>query len=239
MSVNKLNKFLTKNPENPPEGIHKKRLIIVSDSKGCKLQNQSQSSLENEIIWYSKPGRNSSEAKYLIKRNINDWVSNHGKIVLCIWTGTCDLTVKRGKYIDIEDARSVEQVLTDYTDIIQSVRSHGINVKVIFLEIPQYSIINWNRSRGHPNPDSYKENSDILVDRINRINDKIRDLNLELNSQSPQIGSDLYATHKRNRTTRRVNYNYNLLTDGIHPGGTLIRYWLRNFVLKLLIRNCY
>ena len=68
-------------------------LIVVSDSKGNRLQNCVGNRYpENEIVWKAKGGRNSFQAANYVENNLRNFVHDYGPIVLVIWTGTCDLT---------------------------------------------------------------------------------------------------------------------------------------------------
>ncbi|MES9884548.1 MAG: hypothetical protein ABW185_27195 [Sedimenticola sp.] len=244
MSVGKLNKYLERNQEPVSIGGPTKTLIIVTDSKGNKLRNNVSSIFEREIIWQAKPGRTSKQATFHIKNNIERWVERYKNILVVLWTGTCDLTRKTGIFVDLNSSEedSVQSIIAEYENVSEFIANKfKDHAKLLILEVPQYSIEIWNSSKGHRNPTSYKENQEILINRITRLNDAIRKFNFELDptTASPLIGIDLKKPHKSNKNYKFIKYAYGLLTDGIHPGTTLSNYWLRQIVLKIMIKLCY
>lgn len=244
MSVAKLVKYLEKNSEVEPGAPPKKTLILVSDSKGCKLRNNVTTRLEQKIVFQCKPGRTTLQAKIHIQNNIQTWIGRYKKVLIVLWTGTCDLTSKTDKFIDLQEQNedSVLSIISEYENISSYINEkHKNNADIIILEVPQYSIEIWNSARGHEQPTQYKEHQEILIDRINRLNDGIRRINsrLTLSVALPRFGLDLQKTHKSNKKLKIIKYAYGLLTDGIHAGTTLSKYWLRQIIIKLMLKLCY
>ena len=52
--------------------------------------------------------------------------------------------------------------------------------KVTFLEIPVYSIKNWNESKGHKDPNVFVEQDENLSKQIYTLNGKVREINNSL-----------------------------------------------------------
>ncbi len=147
--------------------------------------------------WFVKPGCSTAKALSFINTRIQSWLDTYGQILLVVWTGTCDLTKKQRKFIDLSD-NSVESIEHEYEKIHNLTLRYGDKLKVTILEVPQYSITNMEQKQGDPNPHSTRENAEILIDRVNRLNDKIRKLNSQSVSQilSPKFGIDYSAAIK-------------------------------------------
>ena len=102
--------------------------------------------------------------------------------------------------------------MTDYTQ-----------VKLVFLEVPIYSLKNWNEHCKHKDPSTFKDQDQQLQAQIITIHvDKeIRKLNVDLSTKSPDFSVFLKASC-RHRTRSRHDtwyyYNFDLYIDGIHPG---------------------
>lgn len=234
MSLKYLENYLDKNPVVQPETHRKRTLIVVSDSKGSRLKNTVQQiQPEKSIVWLYKGGRSSFQAADFVTSNLKYFVEEYRELVIAIWVSTCDFTKftsQSRRYIDLSNV-SVEDILTQYQKILSASETYGSSVKIVFLECPQYSISIWNKNKGHPNPDSFNENTEILNSRIQELNQAIRNINSQNGVSAPKFGLDLLKSRKSNRSYTSIKVSYSLLnTDGIHPGWTLSRYWLRRIV---------
>ena len=99
------------------------------------------------------------------------------------------------------------------------------NVKIIFIAVPMYSIVEWNRNKGHPDPDTFTQNQYRLEKAITDLNMAIKEINAP--SLPPQLTQDMYFSIKRKASqaqTRKICYE--LLLDGIHPGKPISELWL-------------
>lgn len=99
-----------------------------------------------------------------------------GKNCTVLWTGTCDLTRKRGKYIELSD--TTPEDIADQFDRVSRLREkHNDNVRILILECPFNSIVRWNSPKGHHNPDFFKEGQTPLIQRIKELNNKLSAIN--------------------------------------------------------------
>ena len=161
MSLKLVENYLERNPVIQPQTQRNRTLIIVSNSKGSRLERCVQNiHPENSIVWECKGGRNCFQAAQFVKANLEYYVSKYGNILLVIWTGTCDLIqfIHRSKpkvnqpyrrckrYIDLSGI-NVCDILAQYQQIISAVKVFGSRVKVVFIECPQYSISIWNENQ--------------------------------------------------------------------------------------------
>lgn len=94
-----------------------------------------------------------------LKKNLSNLVQQHGWITLYIWLGTCDTTQKSGRYIDLRyvDSTLCVKNIVQYIDLFVLFIGQFKEVVPIFLEIPQYFIVEWNRIKGHSDPQHFKE----------------------------------------------------------------------------------
>ena len=252
MSLKDLDKYIKSNPVIRPLNQKNRTLIVVSDSKGSRLQNcVGASSPESEIVWKVKGGRNSYHAASFIEENLHSFVETYQYILLVVWTGTCDLTnfidqfhyyrpgYRRRRYIDLSNI-TVHDIIGQYHRILSVTSNYGQRVRVIFLECPQYSIQNWNENQGHPNPIAFAQNTDVLLGRIQQLNFQIQNLNHSVSGIiAPKFGLDLLKRRKSNKSYYSTKVSFSLLADGIHPGTLLSQYWLRRLVLTLLVPYCH
>lgn len=118
--------------------------------------------------------------------------------------------------------------------IIKLVQEHS-GCKITILEIPVYSIVNWNQSRRHKDPSTFSDQEQIY-----QLNGDIRRINKDLKVYSPQFSTDLQCHRKVKKEKHPENRNYysfSLYSDGIHPGYGLSKYWLRK-ISDQMRRDC-
>ena len=242
MSLKYLENYLEKNPVKSPLAQRTRTLILVSDSKGCRLRRiVERIEPENSIVWCCKGGRNSFQAAIYIIENLDYFVHKYGQILIAVWTGTCDLTqfsCRSKRYIDLNQI-TVEDIVSQYQKIITASVKYGSKIKLVFLECPQYSISIWNETKGHPNSENFKSSTNILLSRITELNTAIRRLNTVNGVSAPKFSLDLVKSRKSNKSYTTEKVTYSLLTDGIHPCLALCRYWLRRIVHSLMLVHCY
>ena len=99
------------------------------------------------------------------------------------FVGTCDLTRfiesnptekrKHQKFIELRHSSDFEAVQSLIYEINRYLKfiSKFPSVKIIFLEIPPYSIREWNKAKGHPDPDSFLSQDLALYERLSLVND--------------------------------------------------------------------
>lgn len=107
------------------------------------------------------------------------------------------------------------------------------STRIIFLDIPFYSIPIWKRKKGHPNPDLFNDNQIRLENAIMDLNKVLKEINDPI--LPPHITQDMYYAIKRKASqsqTRKISYA--LLLDGIHPGKPISHPWL----IRLKLFSC-
>ena len=155
---------------------------------------------------------------YWLQHNLSNKVAQYGKIVLYVWLGTCDFTVKsdlqdptvshrnfkKKIYIQLRHETVSEAVsyLKYQTARYLSIISNFPSVSVVFLEVPPYSIKQWNRNKGHR--DIFHSQDLILSERMSLVNEYIRFVNENNSVTSPRFKIDLLIFRKsKDKQTKR------------------------------------
>lgn len=240
MSENKLQKYLNQTDIHTHETTDQiYRPVIFSDSKGNYLRNFANSN-EN-IIWNCKGGRTTGESLKWLRSNLHDLVVQQGKIYLFVWTGTCDLTEKKGQFIYLKDNQTscIDSIKSSYNEIRRLVTSEGKEkVLLTLLNIPYYSTGEWNIHKGHAPSEIFAQQDIVLRDSIDAVNNYIDSVNRELGTQSPKFNADLVRSRKAKRGPIRYSVNHKLLKDGVHPDRLLAQVWMKN-IMKKIGSECY
>lgn len=236
MSLNRLDKFVN-TVDSDQEHTHLSwKPIIISDSKGRYLKPYDTPS--SQILWENQGGRSSEQAKHWLSRNIDQLVRQHNKIHLFIWVGTCDLTLKSGRYISLkEDQTNAVQKLKGNLTSIKTITDGKQNAKVTFLHIPYYSILHHNKLKGDNEADRLAEKDIILKSSIDKVNNTIDLLNSEVDARSPKFNEDLVKRRKSKKGKTRFSTNFTLFKDGLHPSEMLAKTWLKS-IQKIINKDC-
>lgn len=232
MSLSKLNKFLDK-PVIAPEVLNSTPILVTS-SKGFSLCRNldliTKFGFNIDVNCWA--GANFLQTWDWLNNNLANKVQQYGNITLYIWIGTCDLTTKRGKFIQLAQSTDIqcENYIHSQVDrIVTFVKSHP-SVRLIFLEIPPYSIKVWNSYKGHHSPESFEEQDKILEGRINLLNNYIKEVDAQSDVKSLNFKADLL---KYQRVGRKPVINFKLFKDGVHPDRVLARVWMKRLVTKV------
>lgn len=229
-----------------------KQPILIADSKGNYLKYHSDI-IENfgyTVDFECRKGARFVDYYYWLRDNLQRKVHQYGRIVLYIYLGTCDLTHfiqsdpltrrRRQNFIELrhnDDRIAVEYLRYQIDRYFHFVASFP-TVSIVFLEIPPYSIQEWNKSRGHPDPKSFLSQDLILYERISLVNDYIKSVNQLTGVRSPRFNLDLRRTRQsRGSNHRRVSISYAGYKDGIHPDSLLARCWFKRIVV-LIFTDC-
>lgn len=237
MSFSKLQKYLQK-PIVPPTGSKILTPFLISDSKGFDLERQIADTISTNIKWRSKSGRTASQSLDWIQQNLSYTLGRFDNISLYIWIGTCDLTSYDGRYISLrsETTSSVENITKNFEEIVQIFNQYP-GCKLTFLELPAYSIHEYNKKKGHTTPNIFIEQDESLLHQIHSVNTYIRQLNSRIGSKSPNFCQDI--SHNKEKTSKnkhirlRDRYNFTLYRDGEHPSSTLAKVWLKKICSKI------
>ena len=114
-----------------------------------------------------------------------------------IWLGTCDLTSKNKKYVALtaEDDQAVDIAYEYLLKTAELVNDYP-SCRITILEIPVYSIKDWNQRKGHKNLDELIEQDKKLETQVYNLNGKIRQINETNQTHSPNFSTDLVKNSK-------------------------------------------
>lgn len=214
-----------------------RKVFILSDSKGYSLERAHLENTSNlQIQFFSEAGAGIQTNKHCdtLLESIK-LLSPIEEPLILIWFGTCELTQKSRKYILLRHRNEDRiDILIDlyktYRDLIYSINSKAT---VIFLEVPHYSILVWNECKGHPDPISFLHDQSQLLGHIDRLNIKIKNLNVQTGILN--FRRDLIKPTKRKSSDTLYNLNFKLYRDGIHPSRLLAELWMKK--IHLLIQK--
>lgn len=222
--------------------------IILSDSKGRYLQQKVANGFDQNIVFWHKSGATCREQFNFLKNNIDEAVEQYTNIVLYVWLGNCDLTVKENCYIKLRshDTSAIKTITDCFKEIFHFISGYP-TVELVFLEIPPYSVHIYNVSQQEKKLLKPFSKTDLkrLVDsdyelygQIEQVNGFIRDTNRLTRKRSPRFGLDLENCRRGRYQGSRYTYRFDsFYTDGIHPCAVLSRYWLLN-LCKIMLDDC-
>ncbi len=153
--------------------------VLLSDSKGRYLRQLHQAR-NLDIDFLDFPGLTTVNALGVLQAHLPRILRRRGKpAVVYIWTGTCDLTQKQGRFLTLRDNRDscLQDILTGYRAIKHYASS--LNCTVKFITVPYYSVEIYNQYKGHPASTQFRSIDKEVKLRISRINSAILNLNRE------------------------------------------------------------
>ena len=242
MSLAKIEKFL-RDTTTVDQGLPNLRVtpIILTDSKGRYLKSQISSQIEGSVVWWYGGGWNSDKGLSFLTENIKDAQCRHVRVHVYVWLGTCDLTIRTGTkgHICLNPIHGGENLVQNLEKISDLGRSRKF--KVTFLELPVYSIREYNKYHKHSDPESFSEDDKELQLRIKAVNEhivRINESNQVISTKIPRFNNDLSNKRKNKGKRSRKYYTFGLLKDGLHPNDRLSKCWLRKICIKIRF-DCY
>lgn len=231
MSKSRLQSYLDRDVPRPAISLTHTP-ILVSDSKGFRLRQQD---TENKIVYWCESGASTRQLVSVLENRILDATYTYKKIVFYFWTGTCDLSRKKGKFVYLcaPDDSVVEHICSEYSQAAEIVHRHGHTIKLIGL--PNYSLQLYNKFKGHTDSLSFKVDDSLLDNQVVLLNTKIDELNRSFGQSSLKFQCDLIKRRKdTNRQTQvRHSYNFSNLYDGLHSNSLLSKVWVRKLYLDI------
>ena len=227
--------------------------ILLSDSKGNYLREFSDL-IENEgysIEFNCRGGLRFLDQYFWLRNNLRRKICKYGHITLYCFLGTCDLTLKKTKYITNSQGKNVRRNYIDlrhnsdaeaYSYIQTQIQrfidfvSQFPTVKIVFLKIPLYSIQKYNKYLGNEDYADYRENDFRLTDRIVLCNEYITEVNNSNGVKSPNFKKDIQNDRKaKGKIGSRSSYDFSLYKDGLHPNPDLAYCWMKKIVTQIFV----
>ncbi|CAC5356808.1 unnamed protein product [Mytilus coruscus] len=218
---NKLKKYIAEQPQIP-SGFRYKTPIIVFDSKGFTVRNACQDSefpLESWCISGAKTSKLVDSIEHIIPKAIK----RHYHIIIYLWPGTFDFTIKEGKFIRLrhQSSKTVNTILREYERAIHVVEQHP-GAEINFVDCPILSISKYNKFNGHKQPASFTVDDFQVTKQIQKLNSEIIDLNHKLNKNTIKVSKFFIRGRKIKRGGYRKSINISInKRDGLHPGNLL------------------
>ena len=213
------------------------QLIVLSDSKGRYVKDVQYTLPGFDIRFEGRSGFRLFQGLNWLKANLQSLVTLYSHITLNVWLGTCDLTVKKQNHQlalrFVDDDCCYRFVISQIEKYYQLIASYP-TVRLVFLQIPPYSIVRWHECKGLPVTKGTKEDDLILFRRINYINEFIDLVNDRHGVSSVRFRLDLYQEKKRPNHPARKSITYKQTLDGIHPNSLLSQVWLKRIVERAI-----
>lgn len=229
MSNSKLHNFLDKHALPTSFTGTSTHIILIGTSKGFLLKNID---TDNVIEYWCESGATTQRLVDILESRIQHTVSKHRHVAFYLWAGTCDLSVKRGKYIHLRssDNSSVNNICLQYNRAVEIVHDYNQTIKLI--DIPTFSLQLWNKVKCHPDPLSFKHDDLLLDHQVLSLNSHIVEINTKLGQNTLRFSFDLV---KRRKDVNHVRHSYyfNRLYDGVHACRLLNQVWLRKIKLDI------
>ena len=207
--------------------------VLIGDSKVRHLEELMTNKTHIVSFWRS----GATLDNVALRRHVDRHISRYNRPVVILFFNTCSLTGfsdETRTYIDLTEnsAEIVNVIIEQYKQFKQQRLYQKPSAKIIFIECPFYSIIEWNLKKEHPNPDSFKDSQHRLEGLITELNAKIKELNEPYNP--PQVSRDMIFKIKKKANHRPTQLiAYRALLDGIHPDEYISELWLiriNNFI---------
>jgi hypothetical protein len=114
--------------------------------------------------------------------------------------------------------------IAEYYQKIVNLVQHYENCKITILETPIYSIYNWNKHRRHKTPKEFKNQDSLLAEQVVKLNFKVKEINDNIDSDSPKFSNDLQIRtkyKKGNHRTGTVKIQYSFFRNACTKSGSL------------------
>lgn len=230
------------------EGLHQKVTpILLADSKGHYINNEIVDTSQLNIQFINHSSTRLRDSIDFVDKNLYKRTKRFKNTHVYVWIGNCDITRKDGRYLTLRfsNADTLAAYMKDKLEklvvAIQNTRKKH-KPAVTLLEIPNYSISEFNKSRGHPNPQIYYEEDLRLSKQIEKVNNTIRQINSGNLRHSPKFSLDLTRPTKGRKcqyAKARSHYNFkHVYIDGEHPNPLLAKLWYQR-IGRQIVNDCF
>ena len=137
-----------------------------------------------------------------------------------MWSGTCDLTIKKGKFIELRHSgkKTVDQIVEQFHRAINIVEKYP-TAEIKFIDCPILSIVKYNTYKRHNKPEIFKVDDFSVTRQVIQLNARITHLNNSLFKNTINISKYFFRGRKvkRGGTRKSVKISINK-KDGVHSG---------------------
>lgn len=229
-----LQRYLEKNEVEIPSSNSNHVAVLVSDSKASRLESVYQNKGLPLVFLYRR-GANTLDLFNLLKSELPKIKAKYQKpAFVYFWSGTCDITRKNGRYIDIraKGESTPTNVIAAYENVRDFTLSLGCKIK--FVGVPCYLVSLYNDIKGYRTPSDFLDSDAEVELQVDLLNEGIVTLNDQLGQFTLKFNCDLRNSRKK----KRKGYYFELLEDGLHPGVLLAKKWLRRLEIDI-VRECF
>ena len=163
MSFIQYKKYLEKAKDLDKDLPTRKRFpIVLSDSKGNYVKPYVKS-IGRDIRWWNVRGLTTEAAvDWVIGKN-DSKIRKHGPLCIYVWLGTCDLTTKSSRVVSLNRnfKKDCDETMARYERL--SAYCSSREADIVLLEVPYFSITEYNRYLGHKNPESFQDQDEDLI----------------------------------------------------------------------------
>lgn len=233
MTENRLRKFVSKGVDYKDcqfslPGYLSRQPIVVSDSKGFCL-NRANTLTVPKIEFVCKSGCTTKEGIDLLLSKLGRATNVFRKAIVYVWLGTCDLTVKEGKFIRVRQWGDdvVNDIVNQY-ERAKTFVSTLHDTQIVFVEIPPVCVSKWNGLKGHANADTFVSHDKEITRQVELLNEHIVNMNNVSGMFTVRFTKDIMQSRgsKSKNVKTRMSYKMSLLHDGVHPGNLLSEAWM-------------
>lgn len=213
--------------------------ILLSDSKGFAIKRRIGLDF---VDFLCEPGWRTAPAVDFLDNYLK--ANSNKKYLIHIWLGTCDISVKEGKFTRVRcwDTSVIDHILSQYHRVIGIVNQYP-NTKVKFIEVPCFSVFAYNKCKGHTDPDSFKDEDKEIYRQVEQLNSSVREINSSITEITLPFNCD--TKRRRKDTDRRkgglpsvhVSYKFAASYDGIHTDADLALIWTTHLTDYINLHN--
>ena len=202
----------------------KRKILIVSDSRGKLLKSYIAHQQHCQIEYETKNGATLNEAKNITWGKL----TNSKYVCVYLMVGICSITIKDSGliYLPFDTKDSIVEATTRQVWTTLKELDDCFTTPIVMCTFPGLNLIRANNK----NAKGHHPQQDILNEAIIEINEYIIDLNLSRGFSTPLLAAAIHRCHgKRRDGTKRYRHHYCRLQDGVHPSDSTLRYWSKRF----------
>lgn len=196
LSEHKLDNFLRRKVSHRQGSLYYNPFLL-SDCKGFAIKRR----IELDFVEFlCGPGWRTTPAVDFLDNYLK--ANSNKKYLIYIWQGTCDISVKEGKFTRVRcfENSVIDHILSQYHRVIEIVNQYQ-NTKVKFIEVPCFSVFAYNKFKGHTDPDSFKDQDKEIFREVEQLNSSIREINSSITERTLPFNCDI--NRRRKDTNRR------------------------------------
>ena len=207
-----------------PSSERKRRILIVSDSRGKQLKPYINPPQGCQIEFAIKEGATLNEAKNITWEKLN----NTRYVCSYLMVGICSITMKDAGliYLPFDTKEEIVDATTREIKTTLAELDGLFTTPIVMCAFPGVDLIRANNK----NAKGHHPQQDFLNEAIIEVNDYIADHNLSRGFSTPMLSAAIHRCHGRKKDgAKKYRHHYCRLQDGIHPTAPTLKYWGKRF----------